>query len=59
MSGVSIDRMIENIVNQFNELMSNRMIAIPVMLSAAIGGVVSIAAGYYLTFQLITLLSNH
>lgn len=50
-----MDRFLE----MFNDVMANRMIAVIVMISAAIGGVISIAGGYFGTYKIITLLSNN
>jgi hypothetical protein len=46
----------QRFVDQFNELMSNRPLAILVMLGAAAGTVVGIAGGYYITYRLVTLI---
>lgn len=50
-----MDRFLE----MFGDVMANRMIAIIVMVCAAIGGVISIAGGYFGTYKIITLLSNN
>jgi hypothetical protein len=52
------ERKFEELIKMFNQLMSNRPISIFVMLSTAAGAVVTIAGGYYLTYLLITTLSN-
>jgi hypothetical protein len=51
--------MMERFLDMFNDVMANRMIAVVVMISAAIGGVISIAGGYFGTYKIITLLSNN
>jgi hypothetical protein len=50
--------MMERFLDMFGDVMANRMIAIAVMICAAIGGVISIAGGYFGTYKLITLINN-
>lgn len=52
------ERKFEQALIVFNQIMSNRPISIVVMLSAAIGGVMTVGGGFYLTYRLITALSN-
>ncbi len=49
----------DRFLDMFSDVMANRMIAIVVMICAAIGGVISIAGGYFGTYKIITLLSNN
>jgi hypothetical protein len=46
----------ERFLEDFHQLMSNRAVAIVVMLGAAAGAIVSIAGGYYVTYRIVTLI---
>ncbi len=50
--------MLEDFLEQFQQVMSNRPVAIAIMVSAAMGAVVTIAGGFYYTYQLVTLIQN-
>ena len=50
--------MMDRMVEMFGDVMSNRAVAIVVMIAAAIGGILAIAGGYFSTYKLITVLSN-
>jgi hypothetical protein len=47
---------IDLFVEKFNELMSNRPLAIFVMLASAVGAITGIAGGFYITYRLVTLI---
>jgi hypothetical protein len=46
----------ERFLESFHGVMSNRAVAIVVMLGAAAGAIVTIAGGYYATYRLVTLI---
>ncbi|MDR3608689.1 MAG: hypothetical protein P4M08_15100 [Oligoflexia bacterium] len=46
----------DQFLDKFQDLMSNRAVSIVVMLGAAAGAIVSIAGGYYITYRLVTLI---
>lgn len=46
----------DRFLDRFQDLMSNRAVAIVVMLAAAAASIVAIAGGYYTTYRLVTLI---
>lgn len=50
--------MMDTFLEYFHQVMANRAVAIGVMVVAALCAIVTIAGGFYATYQIVTLLQN-
>jgi hypothetical protein len=51
---MTMERIVDQFVEKFHELMSNRARSVVVMLAAAAGAIATIAGGYYTIYLLVT-----